>query len=274
MPEDSDNIISMAELTVEDTETEVSTEVTQEEGDNADIIPRVLSENEENNDQDDDDILADPDFASLPEQNQKGIEKLVNRAKAKEAEIQEKLNNIAPVLEYATRLQDPEQWESALNEIISETRALHGTKTEPTGESRYGLAYETDDRILEKAVEQAVAKVTKDLDPYLKRVGTILQQDKAVEKASSLVGPLKAEYGDWVTEDLVKEAILKKPGLDANDAFKIVHFDKGLRHFAQYGESRAKKPARDMITSQRTDRTESPQDWRNHRLVSMSELSE
>lgn len=230
------------EETPELTPTEPTTDEVVEDDTN---LPLALIDNEADEaSEDSDDILGDPDFAELPEQNQKGIQKLVERAKAKEAEVEQKLQAAEHVLTWAQRLQDPAQARQALAELQAEVLQQHGLADElqADGESKYGLTYASDDVVFERAVDAAVKKALDAINPELSTVRQMRQEQENIAKASSVVPTIKAQYGEWVTPELVKEAIQKYPMLDPEAAFNATHAKTIAKKFAEYGSSRAKAP--------------------------------
>lgn len=238
----------IAEAPIESAEEPVEVTLIDQEPDNEEPTPLALIENDEAEEPDPDDILGSPEFAELPEQNQKGVLKLVERAKAKEAEVEAKLAGADYLLNYARRLQDPNDYQNAINDIIAETRQLHGaTQPDPEsyqadGESKYGLAFASDDIILERAIEAAERRIMEKLDPDLKYVRQAQAERGIVERVSQVAPTIKAKYGEWVTDDLVRQAVQAHPSLPPDKAFGAEHALLIAKKFAEYGSSRNKAP--------------------------------
>jgi hypothetical protein len=225
-------------------------EPTTDESEDQEPVPLALLENDEAGEDDgsDDDILGSPEFAELPEQNKKGIVKLVERAKAKEAQVQEMLTAADGVLQYARDLQDPETAADTLRKIQAEVYQMHGwSDQQPSdpggdGESKYGLTYASDDVVFERAVDAAVKKALDAINPELNTVREMRMSQELSSKASQHVPSIKAQYGEWVTPDMVQDAIKAFPTLDPITAFNAKHAPTIAKKFAEYAKGTNRQP--------------------------------
>jgi hypothetical protein len=61
-------------------------------------------------------------------------------------------------------------------------------------------------------------------------------------KASQHVPSIKAQYGEWVTPDMVQDAIKAFPNLDPITAFNAKHAPTIAKRFSQYAKDMNRQP--------------------------------
>lgn len=227
-------------------------------------VPNVLKD-EPTQDEDSEegpDLSLDPDLEKHPilkakwesykAQKERGVSKYLNEQREKlKAEIEANLQPTEEVQRYQQieqALADPNTWKDTLRRIEQAARQFHGDNEpiQADSESKYGLAHASDDLVLERAVERAKQELREEFKDVRERTDREKQIEAATQKASQAHPAIKAEYGDWVTPEMVKEAISKHPTLEPLDAFNAVHAKAIARYFADYAKSRARAPQREL----------------------------
>lgn len=224
-------------------------------------VPNVLKDEptQDEGDEEGPDLSLDPDLEKHPilkakwesykAQKDRGVSKYLNEQREKlKAEIEAEYQPPEHVQQYEQinqLLSDPEKWQDTIRHLERAAREYHGVQGEPI-QSKYGLAHASDDLVLERAVERAKRELREEFKDVRERTEREKQVEAATQKATQAHPAIKAEYGEWVTPEMVKEAISAHPQLDPMIAFNAVHAKAIAKHFANYAQSRQKAPAREL----------------------------
>lgn len=218
---------------------------------------------------------------------ERGVQKLVDRYQARNQELDGYISEYRHWNEaYIAGLQDPSRFEETLERIRQETYAMHGRQpgaapqgakpAEPpgTGEgaSKYGLTYATDDKIVDVVLDRVTQEFEKRLGPISKTIEAQQTASQLQVKAGEVLPKLTQAYGDWVTPELVKEALEAFPGIDPVAAFGAKHQVEIARKAAEYAASRGGRSAKPPASSSNTQPgVESPGEGSSFRQILASE---
>lgn len=233
MPDiDNDTMVDFSDEALEqdsDSTEETQTEESQDEPDNEQL--GIL---DENNDEDDDpgdlpdDLKAQiekhPEIAGRVQEflsrKEKGVQKVVRQHQEAIAKVQE---DAGEFLSYVEGLNDPSKWQDTIEALKNRVAAAHGQQIEQDSSgSKYGLDYAGDDKVVDVATQKALEK----LGVKPNELQEIVFERRITKEAASKTPLVAKEYGSWVTEDLVAEAMRSYPTLPVNEAFAAKHIKK------------------------------------------------
>ena len=231
-----------------------------------DDVPGILKD-EENKDEDDlpDDDELDDLLKGMPQDEaaraRKGVQKVVNRAKAKEQQAER-------ILSWDAALSNPETAADALAQLTEhiqknilkvEPQTQQTTHIEqpvqPVSNEDAQLASETWAETKQRWKQEFLAEFKqefqKDLGTELAPIKGFVNEQVTDRQLSAKVNEslpsLQAEYGaDFVTSERVRQAIESYPTLPPVDAFAAVHRKALAKRFAELSQSRA--PRREMVS--------------------------
>lgn len=177
-------------------------------------------------------------WESYKAQKERGIDKFIAEEKAKTAQIEAQLKEYEPLVQgFENFKAGPEPaWQELADLEDALVRAYGprpGTATSQTGtqepadgESKYGLEFPSDDKVvdvvltaLEKKLDERLGK----LDPLIKAHETAEQTKVLESKAESVLPALKrfeTAADRWITKDMVIEAVREFPQIDGDAAFR------------------------------------------------------
>jgi hypothetical protein len=216
----------------------------------AEPLPKALLEGEDQDEASDDGdelpeldpvLKENPDIARRWEEHQKGVQKLVDRNKAKESELDGKIQSVHTLIEVGQRLLNPEttraEFATLRQQIIEQTGidplSAEDGQDEDTP-SKYGLDYKTDDKVAETAVKLAEQQFEKRFGKSIDYVEKLIAKEEAAQTAASHVTKLQDTFGAWVTPDLVVDAINKYPNLPIDAAFGAAHAKRITKETESY----------------------------------------
>lgn len=173
---------------------------------------------------------------------QKGVQKLVDRLKARETELNDIQAHAEQVFSYAEGFANPEAFESAYQQLGRELYKYHGkempqapmeTRQNPEpdgdGESKYGLSFASDDAVLERAVQMAEERIAakygdpKDIAEIREMRQAEKRREAATEKAKGHLKEMQAQFGEDVTVEMIAQAISENPNMPLVRAFYASH---------------------------------------------------
>ncbi len=217
-----------------------------------DDVPGILKD-EENKDEDDlpDDDELDDLLKGLPdnevERARKGVQKVVNRAKAKEQQAER-------ILSWDAALSNPETAADALAQL---TEHVHKNilKVEPQTQQSPHVEHtvqtpsdedaqlanetwaETKARWGKEFIAQAKAEMRQELGTELAPIKGFVNEQVTDRQLSAKVAEsmpsLEGEYGSFATTERVRQAIEKYPTMPPVEAFIAVHRKAWSQHLAK-----------------------------------------
>lgn len=259
----------------EDNNTEVS-ETTESSDDTSDYVmddEDHLSFINENDDEDYELPTLDPSLADNPvllkraQEYEKGVKKLINRVKEKEAEM----GNLQNLAEWNKVLSDPETVAPSLKHLVKNLAQMYkldvydlylGTVNDDTDDVSFvSEDYSTSSQAdIDKLVE---AKVNERLKAYEDDLGYVRQKKEKEETEHALNNYVKqvstktissiaqTDNGWKITEDMIKTAVQNLPNL-LNDPIKAVrsfYSDERLAHYQTLSRGKDKAPTLAPATS-------------------------
>jgi hypothetical protein len=239
--------------------TEISQEYTMDDEDHLSFI----------NENDDDDYelpTLDPSLAENPvllkraQEYEKGVKKLINRVKEKEAEM----GNLQNLAEWNKVLSDPETVAPSLKHLVKNLASMYnldvydlylGTVNDDTDDVSFvSEDYSTSSQAdIDKLVE---AKVNERLKAYEEDLGYVRQKKEKEQTEVALNNYVKSvstktissisqtDNGWKITEDMIKTAVQNLPNL-LNDPIKAVrsyYSDERLAHYQTLSRGKDKAP--------------------------------
>ena len=233
-------------------------------------LPAILRDDEEE-EPESGDLPTDEEIAEtlkdLPEdkraQSEKGIQKLVNRAKGFEAELQARAERVKALESWEAALMNPETAEIALERLQEAVRQVTG-RTTPT-QAQHDVSGDEDELWGQETAAQTKARWKREFkEEMLREIGPDIQEFRAWKaeqarmqqiegKVSTVTQQLKTEYGEFATPERVREAVRQYPDLDPLAAFAATHRKGIARYFAELGSGLKKKaPKREMVSGETT----------------------
>ena len=236
----------------------------------------ILKEDEAPEGTDKPDLSTDPDLEKHPilkakmaefiANKEKGIDKFINEYNAEKKELVEFKEQYQPLADFYQQFEDPETVDEAFAKTCRSLAVTYnrpfggwdangnqvGTTTNdetPTeGASKYGLEYDTDDKVVDVAVQVITTKLEQLLD---KRLGPLTQKheqetksQQLAQKAASALPSLKSEFEvssePWITAGMITEAQAKYPSLEPGEAFQLAYKKEIAAYIAKH--SAASKP--------------------------------
>lgn len=298
MPENEDLQpgASFADIAIQPAETDESQDSTPPEQDEDDAaateggqepeVPGILKDAEQDEEEKEDDgpdLSLSDDLNQHPilkakweayvAQKERGIDKWMAAQSAKLQEAETFKESWAPLVGFYERLNDPETVDEAFGELTTMLEKHYGrsfvgaatAESEPFGESKYGLEFASDDKVVEVTKATVVAELERLLDA---RLGPMADEFKsrqaereAQSKAEAAVPALRAQFeiaaDPWVTPELAARAMKQYPGLDPVSAFSAAFVKEIARYTAKHSASSAPRvrnlPAGHAGTRQRAE---------------------
>ncbi len=227
-----------------------------------------LKEEEAPEGEDKPDLSTDPDLEKHPilkakmeafiAQKEKGIDKFITETNEKLKEANEFKEQYQPLAEFYQQFEDPETVDDAFARTCVALAKTHGrpfggydasgkqagtTPDEPTeGVSKYGLEYDTDDKVVDVVLSRVDQLLEKRLGPISQEREQQAQAQQMATKAKDAVPALKSTFevsaDPWVTEEKVVSAMQEYPGLTPDRAFRAKYADD----IAKYAVKHSSKP--------------------------------
>lgn len=227
-------------------------------------------------------VLKDVTDEARKAAHQKGIEKIVQQARAARDEAnaakeaaEEMQARLTPIDSYIKAFDDPEQWEAAYKYLGEQLSKAHGkfvqtqeTQSSATQDGSEDQIWESETPSQTKArwTKDIVSEAVKALAPMIEELkGTVEQKLNPVQewhqkesaKAETL-SKLDQNYPTihgrypFATKDMVSNAMGQFPSLDPMVAFKAVYADEIGRYAADFAKSLTTKPAGPQVTQAHT----------------------
>lgn len=203
-------------------------------------------------------LAKNPALLKRWQEQQKGVEKLVNRWKSNLEVLGQTVAKLSEIQSYVEKFENPSTWKEGLKELAERLSRHYG---EPLDEifgkqATENLTWDTDDqealkKIEERAYQKAVAEIERRLAPALDFLSTQMLEKSAERKAVEAIPKLEREYGMKIAKEAVIKAIQKYPELDPVSAFNACYAPQIAKHYAQYRESLNKKPKHELISGER-----------------------
>jgi len=240
-------------------------------------LPGILKDAERQEDDLPTDEEIDDLIKGLPqteaENARKGVSKLVNRAKAYEAQFKEKEEAFQRYQSWEAALSDPSTAEDALARLTAQVQQIVGkpqVQAQPNqakpvnappdpnnyvdGEGNCNWAQWAADMAAHAKAEATAAiraEMAKEIEPVKGFVSQAQAERQAIAKAEAAVPSLQAMYGkDLASPERVRQAVQKHPSLPVEDAFAATHVREIAKHFASAGKNLTRAPKREMLGSE------------------------
>lgn len=232
-------------------------------------------DNEDDEDLKLDDLKDGDDIAAWKEQKEKGIQKLVERQKRKEAELDERLKDIdgyradaeylrqnqgtiLGVIDWVQRAKDPETREAALAEMRAK---LGGEEFEPEHESEKKLAGHIE-RVMSARIAELESKMEAATRPLLtekeqrdRELSVKKKAEDAYEETALAIASTCNGYK--VEKEGLTKAMLAYPDMDPEDAVRKHLFSDILAHTAEAATKTVKK--REIVDSSTKKEVQPPE---------------
>lgn len=196
---------------------------------------------------------------------QRGIDKFINEHNQKLQEANDKLTEYQPLIDGWEKMRSGAEsaWEEFANleAVLTEHYGPRMGASASTGsdgsESKYGLEYASDDKVVDAVMSALDRKLDERLGPLLKDHEAKTLDSKASAEADKALPQLKASFevsGDaWITKDMVVTAMREYPQIPPEAAFKAKYAIEIGKFYAKHASG--KKEVRNLPTGTTGGRT-------------------
>jgi len=226
-------------------------------------VPGVVEEKEEE-EEDTPDLSLDPDLEKHPvlkakweaykAQKEKGIQKWMNEQQTQAKELTEFKQQYEPLVEFYHQFQDPSTAPQAFAQLKAALETTYGPDfgaSKPQDEDalweqesvaqtkqRWKTEFLSE---AERIIRSVVSEIKGELEPVKQHFTSQTESQKLASAAEEVLPRIKQQHetsdDQWVTKELVIEALKEFPGLDPVKAFRAHHVDKIARKVAEYARS-------------------------------------
>lgn len=191
-------------------------------------------------------------------QKEAGIRKVLDKLNTERQEIQAEREAASVLYSYADAFANKETSREAYAKLGEQLAKVHGwqqTQSETPqydadSDSKYGLVHASDDIVLDKAVAMAIEQVEAKYGGTLKEVAPLAERAKSearnaqvLAKAESHVTAIQAKFGDWMTKEMIAQAISGSPDMPIDKAIYATHGDAITAKAVEFASRGKGKPS-------------------------------